>query len=220
MTRIFPRPVRGEAPPEFGLDANAVKTKPINLTTARITPERIEMGGSILWAVAATSLQALVNVYFNDQMRDPVPFQSGMFVRGVEFPRIYITNAAQPGQTITLLYAVEGLRNIQVENPAASYAQVDLTKATVLDDLADLVLVAIAPAVAILPANAARRAAFITSLDANTAEIRVGALATVAAGRGHPLAAGDTIVLHTAQAIAGYTPGPGNQTVARIWTED
>ena len=229
MPRIYPRPPQGEAPPEFGIDANAVQMRVIDLAVARVTPERIEVAGSVLWAVTGTAQTALVNVALNDQQRAPIPFQPGTFIRGVRFSRVFITNAAQPGVTITLLHAVEGPGNIQVENPAAQFTAVSLVpatiaallaKPTVLNSLAHLALVAAAPAAAILPANPARRAALITSLNTNTAEILIGDLANVGPARGLQLMAGDTVVLHTIQAIAGYTPGPGNQTVTRIWTED
>jgi len=219
MPRIFPHGPEGEAPPEFGIDANAVKTTTVDLTAARLTPERIEIAGSILWAVASSSVGALVNIYLNDQQRDGIPFQRGMFIRGVRYSRVYVANAAQPGEWITLVYAVEGPRNVQIENPAAQFTLIDLTKATVFNALADLVLVAAAAAVQVLPANAARRVAILGNLAANGNIFRVGD-ATCAANIGQELAPGDSIRIETTEAIFAYNPGPINEAISRIWTED
>jgi len=217
--RIFPYPPKGEAPPEFGIDANVVKTKLIDLTGARVTPERLEIGGSILWAVAATSYGALLNVRLNDQMRSPIPFQHGLCIRGSRFSRLYLTNAAQPGETITLLYATEEIDNIQIENPGAAFAMIDLTKATVFNSLVDLTLVAAAAAVAVLPAIAARRIAKLGNLTVNNNIFRIGD-ATCAAAIGQELAPGDIIEIATTEAIFAYNPGPGDEDISRIWTED
>jgi len=217
--RIFPHGPDGEAPPEYGRTANIVKTKMIDLTNARPIPERIEIGGSILWAVTATSYGALVNVRLNDEMRDPIPFQMGMYVRGSRFSRIYVSNLAQAGETITFMYASEDIGNIQIENAAAAFALMNLTKATVFNTLVDLALVALAAAVEILPANAARRVAIIGNLTANGNVFRVGDAATAAA-QGQELAPGDVLKIETTEAIFAYNPGPGNENISRIWTED
>lgn len=244
--RIFPRPPEGEAPPEFGIDANAIQMRTIDLTVARVTPERFEIAGSVLWAITATTQAALLNIALNDQQRAFMPFQAGTFIRGVRYSRFYVTNVAQPGQTVTLLYAAEGPGNIQIENPAAQFAvvaldaatiaaliaglnPVDLTAATIAALLAratdfislpDLVLVGAAAAVVVLPVNAARRAVLIGSINANTAEIRIGDLAGVGGAEGLQLMPGDSLTLYTEQEVAGFVPGVANQTLTRVWTED
>jgi len=209
------------APPEYGIDANAVKLKTIDLTLARGTPQRIEIAGSMIWAVSATSLSALMTIYIGDAMlsSDGLPVGQGFFLRGIRFSRLYITNTAQAGETITLVVVDEGPDNIQIENPMITAQLVTLTKATVLDTAADVVLVAAAAAAIVLPANANRREAIVCSLAANTQTIRIGD-ANTGAARGAEISPGQSITLETTEAIYGYTGAGVNQTLAILWTED
>jgi len=219
--RFYPIPVEAQAPPEYGIDANTVKLKRINLTLARTTPQRIEIAGSVIWAVAATSLSALMTVYVGDAMlsSDGLPVGQGFFLRGIRFSRLYVANTAQAGETVTLLVAVEGPDNINIENPLISAQLVTLTKATVLDTIADVTLIAAAAAAVVLPALATRRDAIICSLAANTQTIRIGDAATGAA-RGAELSPGESITLETTEAIYGYTGAGVNQVLAIVWTAD
>ncbi|GAJ10920.1 unnamed protein product, partial [marine sediment metagenome] len=63
--RLYPSPFEGHAPSEFGTGANILKTRTFGLTVARDL-EQIEIGGSCIWAIAATSLTAWIDVRVND----------------------------------------------------------------------------------------------------------------------------------------------------------
>lgn len=217
MPRLYPKPFEGQAPAEFGLDANILKTRTFNLTAAR-NLEQIEIGGSCLWAIDATSLTASIDIYINDQLRDPVTFQQGMFIRGIPFSRLYVSHAAQAGETITIFFAREQeVRNIEIVNPSIAFNNINITKATVLDTVADVALGA-AATTQILAANADRRKAIITNLAANVSIFRIGD-AAAAAARGVELAPGETLEIETTEAIYGYNPGVA-QSVGVAYTED
>lgn len=216
--RLFPENYEGEAPQEFGQGANILKTRTFALDNARDL-EQIEIGGSCLWAIDATSLTASIDIRVNDQLRDPVSFQQGMFIRGIPFSRIYISHEAQAGETITLFFAREAdVRNIEIVNPSIAFNNINLTKATVLETITDVAMIGVATT-QILAANAARRVAYITNLLGNVQTLRVGDL-NAAATRGTPLAPGDTITIETTEAIFAYKPVAGNENVAVSWTED
>jgi len=219
--RFYPKAVEAFAPPEYGIDANAVKLKRIDLTNARATPERIEIAGSMIWAVNATSLSALMTVFIGDAMlsSDGLPVGQGFFLRGIRFSRLYVANTAQPGETITLVVAVEGPDNINIENPLISAQLVALTKATVFEAATDVTLVAAAPAAVLLAANANRRAAIICALETNTQSVRIGDSNTGII-RGAQLCPGESITIETTEAIYGYAEGGANQIFAIAWTED
>lgn len=218
--RFFPIPVETQAPPEYGIDAGTVKIKTINLAVARVTPQRIELAGSVLWAVTATSITALVNVALGDAMLsgDPLPVRQGFFVRGIRFSRLYITNTAQAAETITIMMAEEGPDNIQIENPAVMYSEMSLIKATVLDTLIDVSMAAI-DRTQILAANPNRQAAVIGALGANTATIRIGDV-SVDLNRGTELAPGESITIPATEAIHGFNNDAAAQVVSVLWTED
>lgn len=216
--RLFPRSFEGQAPREFGTGVNIVKTRTFTLTVARDL-EAIDVGGSCLWAYTATSLTASIDIYINDQLRDPIRFSQGMFIRGIPFSRLFVSHAAQAGETITLFFAVEqDTRNIQIVNPSLGFTNINITKATVLETIADVAMIGVATT-QILAANAARRVAYITNLLGNAQTLRVGD-AAAAAARGTPLAPGDTITIETTEAIFAYKPVAGNENVAVSWTED
>ena len=124
MPREYLLSDEGLAPQEYGQAVNRISVVTLALDTAR-DDERLEIGGSFLWAVNASSIDATVSVRFQDEFYGLVPFRRGTSVRGVRFSRLYITHAAQAGETITLAYATEEQDNIQIENPALFGAQID-----------------------------------------------------------------------------------------------
>jgi len=215
--RLFPQSFEGQAPREFGMAANILKTRTFNLTVARDL-EQVEVGGSCLWAITATSLTANINIRVNDQLRDPVTFQQGMFIRGIPFSRLYVSHAAQPGETITLFFAAEqDVRNIEITNPSIAFNNINVTKATVFDSVADVAMGAAAQTL-VIAANAARRVLYITNLLGNPSTLRIGD-AAAAAARGTPLTPGDTMTIETTEAVYAWNPG-AIQSVAVTWTED
>ena len=218
MARLYPENFEGTAPIEFGIGANILKTRTFNLTNARDL-ELIDIGGSCLWAVTASSLGAQIDIRINDQLRDPVTFQQGMFIRGVPFSRLYVSHAAQAGESITIFFAREQeVRNIEIVNPAIAFTEVNLTKATLLINNNDVVLPA-GGGGTVLAANANRRVGFIQSPSTNIIIMRFGD-GTTGAARGLNLAPGEILKIETTALIRGFNPGIIGQTVTTVWTED
>lgn len=215
--RIYPKAFDGVAQPEYGLNANVIKSKTFDLAVAR-NMHAVEIGGNLLWTMEATSRTAYIDVRFNDQLRDPVRYRLGLFIRGMPFSRIYVTNAAQAGESLTLFYAVEERGKIEIENPSLQFTEVDITKSTVLQSATDVTLGA-AATTAILAADPARRAVIIGNLSTNAEVLRIGPVVAGAA-RGQELLPGESITLETTAAIYGYNPGAAGQDVSVIWTAD
>jgi len=131
MGRLYPKSFEGLAPREFGIGANILKTRTFDLTNARDL-EQIEIGGSCIWAMSASSLSASIDIRINDQLRDPLTFQQGMFVRGIPFSRVYVSHAAQVGATITIFFAVEqDVRNIEIINPSTQFNNINVGEITI-----------------------------------------------------------------------------------------
>lgn len=216
--RLYPKAYEGIALPEYGREANVLKSKTFDLGVAR-TLHRVEIGGNVLWTMQATSRTAYIDIYLNDQQRDPIRFQLGLFIRGTPFSRIFVSNPAQAGETITLFYAVEEVDNIQIENPALQFTEIDVTKSTAFQALADIVIAAPANGTEILPANANRRTAIIGNLAGQATTMRIGPHG-VGAAIGAELAPGESISLDTTQAIHGFEATAAGELVTRVWTED
>lgn len=216
--RLFPANYEGEAPREFGQDANILKTRTFALDVARDL-EQIDIGGSCIWAISATSLGAEIDIRINDQLRDPVTFQQGMFIRGIPFSRLYVSHDAQAGETVTIFFATEqDIRNIEIVNPAIAFTEVDLTKSTLFLCADDVVVPAGGRAV-IFTANAAKRVSYLTSLASNIHIMRIGNI-TVNATIGIELAPGETLTIESTSEIQAWNPGGIAQTIARSWTAD
>ena len=216
--RLYPENFEGNAPKEFGIGAHILKTRTFALGNARDL-EQIDIGGSCIWAVSATSLGAEIDIRINDQLRDPVTFQQGMFIRGIPFSRLYVSHAAQAGQSITIFFAREqDVRNIEIVNPSISFTEVDLVKASVYFTRVDVVAIAGALTV-LIGTSPTHRRTFINNLSTNLVVVRIGGVNT-AANRGTELAPGETLILDSTASRYVWNPGAVNQNISVVWTED
>lgn len=219
IARMYPVPNEGQALPRFDAGAHAVRSITIDLTNAR-NGERIPIGGNFLWLASANLASAAITIAFSrENSSEGIPFKQGTAIKGVRFSEILVTNTAQAGVIVTLIYITEASQALEVVNAGITIATVTLTKGLTLTDAADVAMVAGART-AILAANANRRRAFITNLAAGAATLRIGNSATVAAARGIPVLPGETIVLETTAAISGWNPGGVNQNVAVLEESD
>lgn len=222
---ILPVSFEGEAPPRFAEDASQFFTRVVNLATAR-DQEPFAATGTILWAITASDVAALVTVHFNDRRGQGIPYQQGMMLRGMRFDRLFFTNSVQAGETLTFFYGVEKFGNINVENAAqagttstlASATTNLLTKPTVFTSTADLSIAGLTAAV-LLAANAARREAIFSNLAANASPFRVGD-AAVGAAEGIELGPGQTLILNTTAEVRGFNTAAGAQSITIAETRD
>lgn len=215
--RIYPYDPTGMSPPQFGLDSPDMKSITIPLDNAR-TLHKFNIGGNVLWAARASSIGATVDVRFNDQRNDDIEFTRGFAIMGSKFSCIYVTNTAQAGESITLIYSVEQYEQLRFLNPDISYTEIELVKATTLDSSADIALGAAAQTL-IMAANANRRSIIVKNLAANLATIRVGDVGAAAA-EGHELAPGESIQLDVTAAVYAWNPGAVAQSVSVVEIED
>jgi hypothetical protein len=136
-----------------------------------------------------------------------------MFVRGLQFSRLHITNTAQAGEWIRLLIVREDARKFQIENPAVHYSEMDLIKDTTIGTVQDMTLVGGAAAAIILPADPDRSYALIRNMNTNAKTLRIGDTNT-AVDRGVSLRPDEVLTLHGTGAIYGYNPAGANEDVS------
>lgn len=215
--RLYPHSEVRKAVPEYGFGKPVVKVRYIALDNAT-TLRKTEIGGNVLWVLDCSSRTAYAEARINDQQRDPIRLREGLFIKGMAFSRMYISWAAQPGEYIRVYYAHDEMGIFDIKNPALQFTQVDFTKASVLESLADINCPN-ATLTQVLAANATRRAAIFGALAANTGTVRIGDNQATAT-RGQELAPGDSITLSTSEAIYVYNNSGAAQTISRIWTED
>lgn len=209
--RLVPIDTRQEAAERFGARAQTVQIVTIDLSTAQ-TLKELKMTGNTVWALDATSNAAALTVRFNEQSGQGVTFKKGMFLKGINFDRVFVTNTAQSGATITLLVAVEGDQLIAIENAAETLSSVNLVKASSADSVADVSITATST-VLVAAAASTRHELLITNLAANTQTMRIGD-SGAGATNGIPLAPGQTLILSTSAAIYAYNPGASAETLA------
>lgn len=206
--RIFPVSYEGSSPQQFGGDANRIAVIRILLDTA-VTRKRVNIGGTFLWALRASSLSASMQVSLYEMESDPgLTIGQGMAIRGVPYHAIWITNTAQAGAWIELAYAREQVSDIQIENLASSFTSVTIQANGTVSDVADVTVSNVA--IQLLPADPNRRAAYITNSSANA--MRVGAQATVATNRGVRVAGGASLTVTTTAAVYAIREGAADAT--------
>lgn len=186
MPEIYPIGFEGQARRQFGELANRIGILSIDLAIAR-NRQSFKIGGTFLRAVDASSLNANCELALNNYGSDAIPVkQSGGF-RGLAFNEILVTNAAQPGESITFLYVTEGVtRDFEIFPNAADFTQITVSKAATGADIADTNINN--GSTATITADADRRVLRVYAPITNAGYLRVGPGA--AAGRGWQLPPG------------------------------
>lgn len=112
--------------PDFGANMPFLDSVVIPLDNAR-TMDILPIGGTCLWASRSTSRGALLTVHFNEQGNQGIPFTAGMAITAMRYGRLYVSNDAQAGETITLTYG-----NVPANflNPADLPGNVDVSNIT------------------------------------------------------------------------------------------
>lgn len=202
---------------QFGEDANAFHSITFDLTT--VQPEfRVSIAGNVLWAYTATSLSAAVNVRFQDQNGEAIVFQRGMMLKGLRFDQIFVSFAAQPGETITFFYGKEEFGNLSVENPLIALqeisGEVTILGGATLTTTADDSIAATATE-QVLAANASRRSVVLSNPSTNTREFRYGDSNT-GASRGAILEPGESATIETTAAVYVYNPNGVAQSLGLL----
>ena len=211
MANITPTPVLGNSAPEFGSDPNLVSIFSIPLDTP-FQNVQYDFGGNVLWAIQSTDRTAQVDVRFQS-IRDsnPIPFKEGQFIRGIAFNKLVISNSsAVPGGSITFLVAVEGPRQIQIENPAQLLTEVQIEPG-VFNSYPD-VSVAATTTAPIAGSNPNRKQIIISNPSANIAYFRIGD-GSASATEGLELPPGKILELSANTTIFAYNPTAIAQSV-------
>lgn len=174
----------------------------IDLSIARTNVEEHVGGGNFIWAIEATDNNASLTISFNDYNNAKIPFKKGMVIKGLGMNKLYFTNAAQSGKSITLMIVeAPDPANLQVDNPSESFSDVSLVKATVLNS-PNVVSCAATSQTLLSAASIDKRETIIQNLD-GTNFILIGNN-TVTTTNGYYLLSFGTIVLTGTFAIYAY----------------
>ena len=215
----FPNDEEKRARVPFAADSLNITLVTIDLTTARVIPEKRVGTGNFLWCIPAApvDLTPFFNIQFGSLRNAAIPWGVGQFLRGIPFSEFYISNTAQAGKIITLMYGVQVGGFLDLQNPSSVVSSVSFTKAATFTDIADVACLT-ATTTLVLAANAARRWAIITSLAANTGVVRVKGV-NDANLQGYELAPGQAVFLDVTSAIyvrnnSGATQNIGVESIA------
>lgn len=220
MGRHHPITNTGTAPLEYGEGTPRIGVKTIALDT-ETTNKIYEIGGNIIWVPDASSLDAKVSIRYQEETNDPIPIQAGSFIAGPSFSRLFISWAAQAGETITILYTTDSpQRRFRIENATADYTGVSVSGTVDVEETdnndyrstADYSVPA-TTAAKIREISADQKYIIVSNLASNTQTMRIGD-SNVGAARGTPLAPGETLVLATSDAVWAYNPGAGAESLA------
>lgn len=191
------------ARPLFGKDAPKWGVIRIALDNAVPISQQQALQGTFLWAVDASDLLATINVRFNAQSNDPIPFFVGQNIN-TRFGQVYLDWPAQPGKFIKLAFTASD-NPMFITNPFRSLTQIQIlgNTSTILKSAPDVVLVAAAAAVQVLAVNVGRRTAIIGN-NSNVNSIRVGD-SSISNTQGSLVGPGGSIALDTQAAIFAFS---------------
>jgi len=158
------------ARPSFGVDANTVRIVEYDLSQPR-TFKEVRLTGTFLWAFSASSLNAELDVFLNEQSVSPLTFTQGFQISGIRFDQLFLSNSAQPGESIKFMALVESENNVNIENPQIAFQNVSLSKPTTYDGSGDQSINnATTDTIA---ANSARREITVQADRSNTGELKL-----------------------------------------------
>lgn len=114
----MPVPDEGRAPLPFGANAQSVRYRRIDLTTAR-TRARISIGAANCIAIfGSTGPVAYALASFGERDEDKIPLREGLILRGVSFRELYLTHIAQPDQFLGVLTLVDPGASFDLQVPS------------------------------------------------------------------------------------------------------
>jgi hypothetical protein len=210
LGQFFPVPLEGQARDEFGRNQNRIGIITIPLDNER-QQEELSIGGSILWAIDASSINAKLIVSFQDYTSAAVPYSQGLMIRGVRYSQLYISNDAQPGSSITFLYAVETAGGLQIENPLQDAGEVNINNPGAFALLSSIDDATVGNSVStVVSATANGREVILQASSSNTDSIRIGD-ANIGTSRGAEIQPGQSIILTTKSAISAFSDSAGQK---------
>lgn len=177
---------------------------------------QIALSGNVVWIDKASDKDAVATFKLNSTQSSGIDFTEGKAIIGVAFKEIYVSNTAQAGKYLDVFaLAVPGLSGVQVVNPGATFANVDLTKPTTGASIADITITNGAAGAVILAANSDRHRCIVTALTTNDQELRIGpGDSAITDTRGIPLQPGESIEIEGTMAIYACTTLGSDQKVA------
>lgn len=212
--QFFPDASEGSKVSRFGDFNNRMGSIKVDLSVAR-SRELLQIAGTLLWAMDASSDVANVYVSFgDDSLDDGALYRKGTALAGGLFGKVYLTHAAQPGATMTFFYCVESYGQLRIVNPGINTSSIGIAANSNVGTVADVVVSN--AVIQLLPADANRRAAYIVNTSVNA--MRVGDQANVAVGRGVRIAGGASLTYTSTAALHAIREGAADAGAA-ITTE-
>jgi hypothetical protein len=210
LGQFYPVPLEGQARDQFGRDQNRIGIITIPLDNSR-NQDELTIGGSILWAIDASSISAKLIVSFQDYTSAAVPYSQGLMIRGVRYSQLYLSNEAQPGESITFLYAVETAGGLQIENPLQDAGEVNINNPGAFTELSTLNDATVGnPPTAVVPSTADAREVILQASSDNENTIRIGDQ-NVGINRGAELQPGQSLVLTTKSEVQAFSATDGQK---------
>lgn len=152
--------------PEFGSRNAVIRRLTVPLSAAQ-SDVKYEFSGSWLWAATTVGLNANCDIKFNEQIGQPINFRKGQVLAGYPFQRIFVSNIAQAGASITFHTSQQmiDIRNAITDVTQFQEAPFDLFATGQVVVGAALTLIALA--------NPLRKRLVIKALNANTAPVYI-----------------------------------------------
>ena len=139
-----------------------------------------------------------------------MPLGQGLKISGVPYSKFLLTNAAQPGAYVLLVYGIEGVPgSINIDNLVTLASTVGVTKSGNISTIGDVTTVA-AVSTQFLAGSATRRSAIVKADSGNAGPVRIGD-SNVGAARGINLQPGESISIDTTAALYYYDGAGGNK---------
>lgn len=202
----------------FGSGKTILQVVTIDLTNSRDSIEFDFGAANFLWAIEATDDTANIEIAYNTQRSGKVPWKKGQAISGRDFnfAKVFLTNVAQSGKSITFVYGFSD-NPTEFINAVESLATVNIAKSDSFTSTADTNVLTGATT-QILAADTTRVEAIVTNTSP-TDTVRIGD-SSVAAARGTPLGPEQTIILTTTAAIHIHNPNAGTVSFAITETKD
>lgn len=111
---------------QYGVDFQKLSRKRVALDSARAKQQFSGIAGNFIWCQNSSAAGAECFISFkHEEDESLLKVSRGFFLAGVKFPKVFVTNTAQSGQYVDIVYGEVDPRQLRIENIGEVFSTIE-----------------------------------------------------------------------------------------------